>query len=278
MPKKLWMLAGGLLVFFGSLHAFQRTFREYPGIEYNDFPVPPDYQHPSEFIFARLMYPPFTGQGGFGFGGFTVNSWQEGRSIWTQDYPRADRHFLRALRRLTRIDARSVEQPVNLDDDDDVYNFPFLYAVQVGQWDLTDQQAAKLRDFILRGGFFMGADFWGPTQWKTFEASMSRVFPDLIPLDLPDSSPIFHAVYDLQNRYQVPGARYLETGSYEKCQGCPAQWRAISDAKGRILVALTVDSDIGDSWEFADDPRYEERFSALGIRIGVNYIMYAMTH
>ena len=278
MSKKLWLLAGGMLVFLGSMAAFQRTFREYPGIEYNDFPVPPDYQHPAEFMFARLMYPPYTGQGGFGFGGFTVNSWQEGRSIWTQDYPRADRHFLRALRRLTRIDARSVEQPVNLDDDDDVYNFPFLYAVQVGQWDLTDAQAAKLRDFILRGGFFMGDDFWGPNQWKTFEASMSRVFPDLIPLDLPDDSPIFHSVYDLQNRYQVPGARYLETGSYEKCQGCPAQWRAISDAKGRILVAMTVNSDVGDSWEFADDPRYEERFSALGIRIGVNYIMYSMTH
>ena len=73
-----------------------------------------------------------------------MNSWQKGRSIWTQDYPRADRHFLQALRRLTRIDARSVEQPVNLDDDDDVYNFPFLYAVQVGQWDLTDAQAVKL--------------------------------------------------------------------------------------------------------------------------------------
>jgi hypothetical protein len=267
-----------MLVFLGSLGAFQRTFREYPGIEYNDFPVPPDYQHPAEFMFARLMYPPYTGQGGFGFGGFTVNSWQEGRSIWTQDYPRADRHFLRALRRLTRIDARSVEQPVNLDDDDDVYNFPFLYAVQVGQWDLTDAQAVKLRDFILRGGFLMVDDFWGPGQWKTFEASMSRVFPDLIPLDLNNDSPIFHSVYDLENRYQVPGARYLETGSYEKCQGCPAQWRAISDAKGRILVAMTVNSDVGDSWEFADDPRYEERFSALGIRIGVNYIMYSMTH
>ncbi len=278
MSKKLWLLAGGMLVFLGSMAAFQRTFREYPGIEYNDFPVPPDYQHPAEFMFARLMYPPYTGQGGFGFGGFTVNSWQEGRSIWTQDYPRADRHFLRALRRLTRIDARSVEQPVNLDDDDDVYNFPFLYAVQVGQWDLTDAQAVKLRDFILRGGFLMVDDFWGPTQWQTFEASMSRVFPDLIPLDLNNESPIFHSVYDLENRYQVPGARYLETGSYEKCQGCPAQWRAISDAKGRILVAMTVNSDVGDSWEFADDPRYEERFSALGIRIGVNYIMYSMTH
>jgi len=278
MSKKLWMLAGGMLVFLGSMAAFQRTFREYPGIEYNDFPVPPDYQQPAEFMFARLMYPPYTGQGGFGFGGFTSDSWQEGRSIWTQDYPRADRHFLRALRRLTRIDARSVEQPVNLDDDDDVYNFPFLYAVQVGQWDLTDAQAVKLRDFILRGGFLMVDDFWGPTQWQTFEASMSRVFPDLIPLDLNNDSPIFHSVYDLQNRYQVPGARYLETGSYEKCQGCPAQWRAISDAKGRILVAMTVNSDVGDSWEFADDPRYEERFSALGIRIGVNYIMYSMTH
>ncbi|HSR06103.1 MAG TPA: DUF4159 domain-containing protein [Bryobacteraceae bacterium] len=278
MSKKLWLLAGGMLVFLGSMAAFQRTFREYPGIEYNDFPVPPDYQHPAEFMFARLMYPPYTGQGGFGFGGFTVNSWQEGRSIWTQDYPRADRHFLRALRRLTRIDARSVEQPVNLDDDDDVYNFPFLYAVQVGQWDLTDAQAVKLRDFILRGGFLMVDDFWGATQWQTFEASMSRVFPDLIPLDLNNDSPIFHAVYDLENRYQVPGARYLETGSYEKCQGCPAQWRAISDAKGRILVAMTVNSDVGDSWEFADDPRYDEKFSALGIRIGVNYIVYSMTH
>ena len=77
MSKKLWLLAGGMFVFLGSMAAFQRTFREYPGIEYNDFPVPPDYQHPAEFMFARLMYPPYTGQGGFGFGGFTVNSWQE---------------------------------------------------------------------------------------------------------------------------------------------------------------------------------------------------------
>jgi len=276
--KKLWALAGGVLGLLGSLHAFQLPFREYPGIEYNDFPVPADWQHKAEFTFARLMYPPYTGQGGFGFGGFTANSWQEGRSIWTQDYPRADRHFLQAVRRLTRIDARSVEQPVNLDDDDDVYNYPFLYAVQTGQWDLTDAQAAKLRDFILRGGFFMCDDFWGPNQWKTFEASMSRVFPDLLPLDLSSASPIFHTVYELGNRYQVPGARYLETGLMEKCQGCPAQWRGISDANGRVLVAMTVNSDIGDSWEFADDPRYDERFSALGIRIGLNYIVYAMTH
>ena len=170
------------------------------------------------------------------------------------------------------------EQPVNLDDGDDVFNWPFLYAVQVGQWDLTDSQAAKLRDYIQRGGFFMVDDFWGPNQMKTFLASMSRVFPEYLALDLNDNSPIFHTVYDLDRRYQVPGARYLETGMMEKCQNCPAQWRALSDKNGRILVAIAYNSDLGDSWEFADDPRYDERFSALGMRVGVNYIVHAMTH
>ena len=262
------------------MYAFQRPFREYPGIEYNNFPLPTDWQRNSEWTFARLMYPQYTGRRNFGFGGFGRNrgDWTRGFSMWTQDYPRADRHFLLALRRLSRVDARSVEQPVNLDDDDDVYNWPWLYGVQLGNWQLTDRQAAKLRDYLLRGGFFMGDDFWGPAQWEVFEESMRRVFPERTVVDLEDSSPIFHSVYDLDDRYQVPGARYLATGVTEKCDGCPPYWRGIYDEKGRIAVALTVDSDLGDSWEWADDPRYEERFSALGIRIGVNYIVYAMTH
>lgn len=280
--RKAWTVLGGLLVFAGvlcgALSAFQKPFREYPGIEYNDFPLPADWQRTSEFTFARLMYRPRAGGFGFGFGGYSAQTWQQGHSMWTQDYPRADRHFLRAIRRLTRIDSRSVEQPVNLNDDDDVYNWPFLYAVQTGQWDLTDNQAAKLRDFIQRGGFFLCDDFWGRNQWDAFQASMGRVFPEQTASDLANASPIFHTVYDLDNRYQVPGARYMYTGSYEKCANCPAQWRGISDDKGRVIAAMTPNSDIGDSWEYADDPHYEERFSALGIRIGVNYIVYAMTH
>ena len=82
------------------------------------------------------------------------------------------------MRRLTRIHTRSVEQPVNLDDGDEVYNWPWLYAVQVGWWNLTDAQAKKLRDYLLRGGFFMCDDFWGDSQWEVFQASMKRVFPD----------------------------------------------------------------------------------------------------
>src|SRR5579862_9513862 len=273
--KALGTLASGIAA-VSALFAFQLPFREYPAVEYNDFPVPSDFQEKTEWAFARLMYPPaasarFVRRGRRG-------EWAHGNSSWTQDYPRADRHFSQAIRRLTRIHARSVEQPVNLDDGDDVYNWPWLYAVQVGQWNLTDAQAAKMRDYIQRGGFFMCDDFWGEGQWETFEASMKRVFPDRPIVDLDNADAIFHTVYDLDDRYQVPGARYISTGVTYKCEGCPPKWRGIHDDKGRVIAAMTFDSDLGDSWEWADDPQYEERFSALGIRIAVNYIVYAMTH
>src|SRR6202049_3118771 len=141
-----------LLALVGGLYAFQRPFREYPGIEYNDFPLPPDFQEKTEWTFARLMYPQASGLFGFRCG---RGDWTKGYSMWTQDYPRADRHFLRAVRRLTRIHTRSVEQPVNLDDGEDVYSWPWLYALQVSNWNLTDAQAAKMRDYLLRGGFFI---------------------------------------------------------------------------------------------------------------------------
>jgi hypothetical protein len=107
---------------------------------------------------------------------------------------------------------------------------------------------------------------------------MKRVFPDRPIVDLDSADPIFHTIYDLNERWQVPGARYLSTGVTYKCEDCPAKWRGIYDDRGRLMVALAVNSDIGDSWEWADDPRYEEKFSALGIRLGINYVVYAMTH
>ncbi len=141
--------------------------------------------------------------------------WAEGMSSWTQDYPRADRHFLQALRRLTRIHARSVEQPVNLDDGDDVYNWPWLYAVRPGEWQLTDAQAHKLRDYLLRGGFFMADDFWGTPEWAVFWDSMRRVFPDRQAVELDNDNAIFHTIYDLDDRYQVPGAWGLYGRGYQ---------------------------------------------------------------
>jgi hypothetical protein len=273
----MWTLACAL-VFIGTAFALDKTlprpFQEYPGVEYRlgSIPLPPDYQEKTEWAFARLMYP-----GGWndGYAG-RESDWHDGRSLWTQDYPRADRHFTLAVRRLTRIHVRSVEQAVNLDDGDDVYNWPWLYAVQVGEWGITDAQARKLRDYLLRGGFFMADDFHGTVEWQVFQESMKRVFPDRPIVDIPNSDPIFHTVYDLDDRYQIVGAEHLSEG--HKLDGYVARWRGIYDDKGRVMIAASFNSDIGDSWEWADEPEYPERYSALGIRIGINYIVYAMTH
>ena len=269
-----------------SVFAFQRPFREYNGVEYRigDIPLPVDYRQPAEWTFARLMYPPSPfGRGGRGAGfgrGYGRNGgmdWTSGMSIWTQDFPRADRHFSQAVRRLTRLEVRSVEQPVNLDEGD-VFDWPWLYAVQVGRWNLTDKQAATLREFLLRGGFFMGDDFWGEDDWANFMASMKKVLPDRDPIDLPNDSRIFHVVYDLDDRYQVASQGSVNRGVSYKCSPCPDKWRGISDDHGRVIVALTYQSDLGDSWEWADAPTYPAESAALGIRIGLNYIIYAMTH
>jgi len=269
------ILATPLLV-LGALSAFQRPFREYPGVEYQNFPLPKDYREPGEWVFARLMYPPVARiHGGFEFAG----TWKEGGSNWTMDYPRSDRHFSEALRRLTRVHTRSAEQPVDLDTGD-VYDWPWLYGVEVGHWNLTDEEAAMMREFLLRGGFFMCDDFHGAIEWDFFFASMHKVFPERPIVDIPNSDAIFHTIYDLDHRYQVPGALYLETGlTYEKGEtGKVPHWRGIYDDQGRIIVAMCHNMDLGDSWEHADNPQYPARFSDLGIRIGVNYVIYAMTH
>jgi hypothetical protein len=267
-----------LLAVLGGVYAFQMPFREYPGMEYNNFPKPADWEEKTEWAFARLMYPqsPFA-RGGRGFGFRGGGLWSEGNTMWTQDYPRADRHFVLALRRLTRLHVRSVEQPVNLDEGG-VGDWPWLYAVQTGHWQLTDSQAKTLREYLLRGGFFMADDFWGPTEWEIFMDSMKKVFPDRQVVELDNKEPIFHAVYDLDDRYQVASHGSVMRGVSFKCDGCPDHWRGIFDDRGRLMVAMTYQSDVGDSWEWADDPYYPERYSALGIRIGVNYVIYAMTH
>jgi len=262
----------------GTLYAFQMPFREFPGVEYRigDIPLPPDWTEKTEWAFARLMYPParYARYGGFRFGG---GQWTQGYSIWTQDYPRADRHFVQAMRRLTRIHVRSVEQPVNLDEGD-VYDWPWLYAVQTGSWQLTDAQAKGLREYLLRGGFFMCDDFWGDEGWAVFMESMKRVFPDRPIVELQNGDQIFHTVYDLNDRYQVASEGSVQRGRTDKCEGCKDHWRGIYDDKGRLMVAMTFNSDVGDSWEWADAPYYPEKYAALGIRIGVNYVVYAMTH
>jgi hypothetical protein len=268
--------------FFAVLSAAQRPFRVYASMEaYDDVELPPDYQEQSEWVFARLMYPQHPRARFGGYRRFGGGDWREGGTSWTQDYPRADRHFAAALRRLSRIHVRSVEQPVNLDDGDDAFNYPWMNAGEMGDWRLTEQQAQALREYLLRGGFLMLDDFWGAEEWNRFNESMRRVFPDREIVEIANDDPIFHVVYDLDERYQVPGQWALARGvTYrnEMQGGATPHWRGIYDDHGRVMVAMTFNSDVGDSWEWADDPGYPEKYSALGIRIGVNYVMYSMTH
>jgi len=262
MHGRTYLMVSSLaLSTIGAAFALQREFREYPAIEYYNFPKPPDWQEKSEWVFGRLMYPA------------VVNY-----PRWTMDYPRSDRHFSSALRRLTRVHARSVEQPISLDDGDDVYNWPWLYGVEVGYWDLTPAECKKLRDYLLRGGFFMCDDFHGTEEWAIFTASMQRVFPDRPIVDIDNNDPIFHTIFDLNDRYQVPGAQFLRSRRTYERDGFEARWRGIYDDKGRLMVAICHNVDLGDSWEHADNPSYPEKYSALGFRIGVNYVIYAMTH
>jgi hypothetical protein len=272
------------LALISALCAFQRPFRVYPSMEpYDNIPLPPDWQEKAEWVFARLMYPqhPEARFGRFGrFGGRFRGSldWRQGFTSWTQDYPRADRHFAAAVRRLTRVHARSVEQPVNPDDLDDFDNWPWMNAGEMGDWKLTPAQASTLREYLLRGGFLMLDDFWGTEEWDRFYESMRLVFPDRPVVEMESRDPIFHVVYDLDDRYQVPGQWALARGATYRNDGSVAHWRGIYDDHGRVMVAMSFNSDIGDSWEWADDPRYPEKYAALGIRIGVNYVVYSMTH
>jgi Domain of unknown function (DUF4159) len=271
--RRAMVIASLAAAFVGTLIAFQRPFRQYMGVEYRAFVTPPDANEKTEWVFARLMFPPGPNDG---YRGRFDGDWRQGLSLWTQDYPRADRHFSKAVQRLTRIHVRSAEQPVNLEDGDDVYDWPWLYAVQVGEWGLTAEQAKIMREYLLRGGFFLADDLHGTFEWQMFKERIEQVFPDRPIVEIPDNDPIFHTVYDLDDRYQIPGAEHLDKGY--KADGKGAHWRGIYDDKGRVMIAITVNSDVGDSWEWADSPEYPEKFSALGIRIGVNYIIYSMTH
>jgi hypothetical protein len=257
----------------GTAFAWQRPFREYPGVEYENFPLPPDYQEKTEWVFARLMYPALPT---YGFRGNP--DWKHGNANWTIDYPRSDRHLSEAVRRLTRISARSVEQPVDLDDDDDVFNYPWLYAVEVGYWNLTADQVKKFREYLMRGGFFMCDDFHGTQEWAGFTATMNKVFPDRQIVEIPNDDPIFHVLYDLTDRFQVPGLQFVYSHRVAETDGIGAEWRGIYDDRGRLMAAICHNMDLGDSWEHADNPEYPEKYSSLGLKIGTSYIVYAMSH
>jgi len=222
-----------------------------------------DFSSSGEFHFARMIYTDLPQYRGFGGG------W------WQQDFPRAEAHLLVTLQRYTRL---NVAEPVAVRlTDDNIFDYPWLYATQVGYWDLSDDEVARLREYLLRGGFLMADDFWGEDERAVFEASMARVFPERPIVEIKGDDSVLHVMYTIDEFTQIPGLRHVR--GYANLKDLPPpRWRGIYDEHGRLMVGMNYNQDVGDSWEEADTPDYPEPMTALGYRFAINYIIYAMTH
>ncbi len=263
---KLKIAAGCLIVFFltGSAVSQIRN-RRHPA--QGDSPE-------AEFHMARVVYRTFGGAGSRGF----FQPW------WAIDYPYAEEHFFEALRRLTNLSVSEDSRHLELSDNR-IFQYPFLFLQQPGQgqWRPTAQEAANLREYLLRGGFMLVDDFHAEYDWKVFQTAMQRVLPDLKIIDIPQDDPFMHVFYDLagDRGIPIPGERHLYVGRggqiVADMEGTPS-WRGIYDDRGRLMVAMNFNIDMGDAWEHADDPYYPNPMTALAYRLGVNYVIYAMTH
>ena len=227
---------------------------------------PPGVAH--EFYFTRGIY-----------SGEFDDYDQGGR--WAVDYPKADRQFLVALKRLSIIDAYAEDHALELTDPE-LRRFPFLYAVEVGSMSLTDAERLALRNYLLAGGFLVIDDFWGSWAWEQFAAEMQKVFPEHIIVDLPPEHPVFHAFYNIDALVQVPNLRLGwgadAGGPTHEYDGFVPRLRGIFDDAGRLMVLINWNTDLGDAWEWADHPRYPLRFSTYAFEMGINFVIYGMTH
>ena len=198
---------------------------------------------------------------------------------WATDYPGGDCKFMGGIHRLTGIRVHPHPNVVAIMDEE-LFQFPFVYAVEVGGMYLSDPEAARLREYLLRGGFLHVDDFWGLRQKASFEDQMRKVFPDrpMVQLDLKHE--VFHTFFDIDTVVQVPNVN-------NGCSGAPT-WQSrddtvpriygIADDSGRLMVVVTYNSDLGDAWEYMDLECYPEMYSGAAYRMGLNFMIYAMTH
>ncbi len=222
----------------------------------------------AEFHIARMIYRTNRRAGSHGYN----------QPMWAVDYPLSDEHFLQTLKRYTRIDVADDSRHLELTDDL-LFKFPFLWLQQPGQggWNPTAEEVERLREYLLRGGFMMVDDFHGEDEWDWFESVMSRVFPDKRFVDIPPNDSVMQLYFDIDERTQVPGDRHVRFGGQVQMQG-PPHWRGIYDDHDRLMVIANHNMDIGDAWEHADDPNYPLPMTAFAYQLGVNYILYAMSH
>jgi hypothetical protein len=258
---------------------------------------------PPEFYFTRLAYSERGdgccrhrggGFGGFGrfvetmpipreefkcpeFGGgnfFPPQGWG-----WGIDYPGGDCKFMGGIHRLTGMRVHTNPNVVGVLDPK-LFKFPFIYIVEPGGMYFSDQDAKQLREYFDRGGFLYADDFWGSRERQNFELQMRKVFPDRPIERLPLNHEIFHTFFDIPELIQIPGQGSGCYGgpTWEVPDETDARVLGITDDKGRLVVVATYNSDYGDAWEWMDLKCYPEKYSSQAYRVGLNIMIYAMTH
>lgn len=197
---------------------------------------------------------------------------------WYTDWPKADRQFILGVRRLTNIQVAEQTKTVALTDPE-LFKYPFIYSVECGHWNLLDSEAAALREYLKRGGFLFCDDFWGSREWANFQLNMHRVLPDAAIVELPISHSVFHSYYDISQLIQVPnvGNALYSDYTYEQ-DGYIPHCLGILDKNERLMVIINWNTDLGDAWEWADLPGFPAKYSTYAYKIGINAIIYAMSH
>lgn len=227
------------------------------------------------FTFARIRY------SHNGMGRYARNS---GAGFWLIDWPDAD---LNLSWRLSQMTSLKVDPDCRVIDitDAELFDFPFVYIVEPGGLMFLDNEVPILRRYLLNGGFLMVDDFWGEAEWANFEHEIKRVLPDHDIVDLSMDHPIFHIVFDIKETLQIPnvdlGTRSQYTGiTWERPDAKEVHYRAIFDAKGRMVVMICHNTDLGDGWEREGDNEYyfREFSEKRAYPLGINIVFYAMTH
>ena len=205
------------------------------------------------------------------------------RQSWYTDYPDSDLNFSFRLQQMTSLKVDPNGRILDLTDEA-LFDYPFIYMLEVGSLEFTDAEVVALRRYLQNGGFLMVDDFWGEQAWENFREQMKRVFPQET-VDLPIEHPIFHCVYDLKYKPQIPGidaARQLRGTNitWERSDAKEVHYRGLFDEKGRMMAIICHNTDSGDGWEReGEEEWYFHEFSEkLAYPIGINIVFYAMTH
>jgi hypothetical protein len=239
-----------------------------------EWTVDPAFRH-DVFTFVRIEY-------SSGGGSWGRRRWRGG---WATDYPDSDLNFSFRLEQLTslKVDPEGVILRLT---DEELFDYPFIYMIEPGNLYFEEGEVPALRRYLLNGGFLMVDDFWGDDEWDNFEEQIKRVFPDREIVDVPLDHEIFHCVYDLKEKPQIPSINVAEWGrssgiTWEGGEDTrEPHYRAIHDDKGRMMAFICHNTDLGDGWEReGENEWYFREFSEKkAYPLGINIVVYAMTH